>query len=269
MRHDSLRVAPGTSVDLSEWPTRSDAAWADGKKAGKRRVGELADELAARQELLYADGRHRLLVVLQAMDTAGKDSTIRDVFGRMNPQGVRVTSFGRPSEEDLSHDYLWRVHPHAPADGHIAVFNRSHYEDVLVVRVDELVDAATWSRRFHHIVEFERMLADEGTTIVKFFIHISREEQRSRLQARIDDPAKHWKFDPGDLETRTRWDDYQIAYAEMMTATSTEFAPWYVIPGDRKWYRKLVIGEIMADLMDTLDLRWPPPEADLEGVVVE
>lgn len=267
MVHESLRIRPGTAVDLSRLPTRSDEAWSGTKAEGKERVKDLARQLADLQELFYADGRQRLLVVLQAMDTAGKDSTIRDVFGRMNPQGVKVTSFKKPTPQELAHDYLWRVHPHVPADGEIAIFNRSHYEDVLVPRVEQLVDEATWRRRYQHIVDFERLLFEEGTHIVKFFIHISKEEQAERLQARLDDPEKHWKFDLGDLDTRKKWDDFQAAYAAMIAETTTEHAPWYVIPGDRKWYRKLVIGEIMVDLIQSLELEYPRPD-DLSGVVI-
>ena len=268
MSFEAFRVTPGTSVDLASWPTRSDVGWDRGKEEGKSRVEVLAARLAELQELFYADGGHRLLAVLQAMDTAGKDSTIRDVFGRMNPQGVRVASFKKPTARELAHDYLWRVHPHVPGDGEIVIFNRSHYEDVLVVRVDGLAPEERWRKRYDHIVEFERMLSDEGTTIVKFFIHISREEQAERLQARLDDPGKHWKFDPGDIETRKKWDDYMAAYAEMLGRTSTEFAPWYVIPGDRKWYRKLAIGEIVVGVMEGLGLEYPEAP-DLDGVVIE
>jgi len=268
MSFASFRVPPGTTVDLAEWPTRSDVGWDKGKSEGNARVEELAERLSELQELFYADSGHRLLVVLQAMDTAGKDSTIRDVFGRMNPQGVRVASFKKPTEKELSHDYLWRVHPHVPGNGEIVIFNRSHYEDVLVVRVDGLAPEEAWRKRYDHIVEFERLLSDEGTTIVKFFIHISKGEQAERLQARLDDPNKRWKFDPGDLSTRQKWDDYQVAYAEMLSRTSTEFAPWYVIPGDRKWYRKLAIGEITVGVMEGLGLEYPEPP-DLDGVVID
>ncbi|HSJ36384.1 MAG TPA: PPK2 family polyphosphate kinase [Acidimicrobiia bacterium] len=269
MRHQELRVLPGQTVDLAAFPARSDTAWEGSKQAGKYRVKEIAKELSDLQKLYYADGSNRLLVVLQAMDTGGKDSTIRDVFGRMNPQGVRVTSFKQPTHRELAHDYLWRVHPHVPGDGEIAIFNRSHYEDVLVVRVDEIAPEEVWEKRFGHIVEFERLLADEGTRIVKFFIHISKEEQKERLEARLEDPDKHWKFSLGDLETREKWDRFQTAYADALSRTSTDFAPWYVIPGDRKWYRKLVIGEIMVDIMRSLDLSYPENEDDLSGVVVE
>lgn len=269
MAHDSLRVEPGQSVDLAEYPTHSEDAWSVGKPGGKKRVTELAKELAGLQQIFHADGSHRLLVILQAMDTGGKDSTIRDVFGQMNPQGVKVTSFRVPTSHERAHDYLWRVHQRVPGDGEIAIFNRSHYEDVLVVRVEKLVGAAVWRRRYDHIVEFERLLADEGTKVVKFFIHISKDEQKKRLQARIDDPNKHWKFNTSDLDTRKRWDEYQAAYAEALQRTSTEFAPWYVIPGDRKWYRKLVIGEIMVDVMRSLELAYPRNDEDLSGVVIE
>ncbi len=258
MAHDHLRVKPGTIVDLASLPTRSDAGWDGDKKEGKKRVKELAKHLRNLQRVFYADGSHRLLIVLQAMDTGGKDSTIRDVFGRMNPQGVKVTSFGVPTPPELAHDYLWRVHPHVPGNGQIAIFNRSHYEDVLVVRVANLVPEGRWRRRYDHIVAFEEMLADEGTTILKFFIHISREEQKERLESRLEDPDKNWKFNPADLDTRARWDDYAAAYSEMLGRTSTARAPWYVIPGDRKWYRKLVIGEITIDLLDSLDLHTRP-----------
>lgn len=269
MTHDTLRVAPGQDVDLTARPTRSGEGWAGDKSGGKKRVKDLARRLARLQRVFYADNSQRLLVVLQAMDTGGKDSTIRDVFGRMNPQGVKVASFKKPTPVELSHDYLWRVHPHVPGNGQISIFNRSHYEDVLVVRVEELVPEARWRRRYDHIVEFEQLLAHEGTTIVKFFIHISKDEQRERLEARLEDEEKHWKFSLGDLETRKKWDDYQAAYAEMLTRTSTDLAPWYVIPGDRKWYRKLVIGEIMVDLMENMDLEYPENEDDLDGVVIE
>lgn len=261
-------MKPGTIVDLASLPTRSDREWEGDKKEGRKRVKDLAKDLRDLQRVFYADGSHRLLIVLQAMDTGGKDSTIRDVFGRMNPQGVRVTSFGVPTTPELAHDYLWRVHPHVPGNGQIAIFNRSHYEDVLVVRVANLAPEGRWRRRYDHIVAFEQMLADEGTTIVKFFIHISREEQKERLESRLENPDKNWKFNPADLDTRARWDDYADAYAEMLGRTSTARAPWYVIPGDRKWYRKLIIGEITVDLLRSLHLRYPTNSEDLSAVVI-
>ncbi|HLU32069.1 MAG TPA: PPK2 family polyphosphate kinase, partial [Acidimicrobiia bacterium] len=199
MRHQELRVLPGQTVDLATFPTRSDTAWEGSKQAGKERVKELAKELSDLQKLYYADGSERLLVVLQAMDTGGKDSTIRDVFGRMNPQGVRVTSFKQPTHRELAHDYLWRVHPHVPGDGEITIFNRSHYEDVLVPRARGHQTRSEQQQRLGHIADFERMLSDEGTTIIKCYLHISIDEQRQRLQDRLDDPTKHWKFDYSDI----------------------------------------------------------------------
>lgn len=265
---DRYRVLPGHAADLAARDPGEHTLASGGKADGKVAAAALNDRLEQLQEVFYADGRHRLLVVLQAMDSGGKDGTIRHVFDGVNPQGVKVASFKRPTPMDLAHDYLWRVHPHVPGDGEIVIFNRSHYEDVLVVRVHSLVAAEVWGRRYQHINDFERMLADEGTTIVKFFLHISPQEQADRLQARIDDPTKQWKFAKGDLAERARWDDYMAAFEDAITATSTEWAPWYVVPADRKWYRNLVVGSVLVDTIEALDPRYPPPEEDLSGLVV-
>ncbi|MCB0995163.1 MAG: polyphosphate kinase 2 family protein [Acidimicrobiales bacterium] len=264
---ERFRVAPESPVDLRDWPTRD----GDGldEDAAKELVRELNGELEELQEKLYAEGEHRLLVVLQATDTGGKDSTIRSVFEGVNPQGVKVASFKHPTEAELAHDYLWRVHPHVPGNGEITIFNRSHYEDVLVVRVHNLVAEQRWRRRYHHIREFEQLLVDEGTTVLKFFLHISRDEQRERLQDRIDEPHKRWKFSRGDLAERERWDDYQAAYADMLSLTSTADAPWYVVPADRKWFRNLLVSQVLVDTLRGMDLQWPNPEDDLDGLVVE
>jgi PPK2 family polyphosphate:nucleotide phosphotransferase len=264
-----FRVLPGTTVRLAEWDPDGGGGFEGGKRTGVGLSSALNRRLEADQELLYADGRHRLLVVLQAMDTGGKDGTIRRVFDGVNPSGVRVASFKRPTPAELAHDYLWRVHPHVPGDGEIVIFNRSHYEDVLVVRVNNLVPPERWERRYQHILEFEKLLTDEGTTIVKFYLHISRDEQRRRLQARIDDPEKHWKFSPGDLEERKKWDDYQRAYEEVLSRTSTDHAPWYIVPANRKWFRDLVVGSVLCQTLESLDLRYPPPTEALTGVVVD
>jgi PPK2 family polyphosphate:nucleotide phosphotransferase len=208
-------------------------------------------------------------MVLQAMDTGGKDSTIRHVFDGVNPQGVKVANFKRPTREELAHDYLWRIHRHTPARGKIVVFNRSHYEDVLVVRVHNLVPPEIWKRRYDHINAFERMLVDEGTTILKFYLHISKEEQRERLQARLDRPHKRWKFNRGDLKERALWDDYMAAYEAMLSKTSTDWAPWYIIPSDRKWYRNLVIATILVQTLQGLDMQYPASADDLDGIVIE
>lgn len=226
-------------------------------------------ELAELQRLLWADGRKALLLVLQAMDTGGKDGTIRKVFSGVNPQGVDVHGFGVPGPHERAHDYLWRVHLRAPARGRIAVFNRSHYEDVLVVRVNELVSTDVWSRRYEHIRGFEAMLADEGTAIVKIMLHISKAEQKVRLQERLDDPSKNYKFDPNDLSSRAKWDEYMAAYEDAISETSTEKAPWYVVPSDRKWYRNLVIAQILIDVIKGMDLSYPVSDFDPGTVVID
>ena len=264
---DQYRVEPGADVRLGEWSTDDDGGM--DKEAGKQQLKALNRRLEELQELLYAEGKHKLLVVLQATDTGGKDGTIRHVFDGTNPQGVKVASFKKPTSRELAHDYLWRVHRHTPGDGEIVIFNRSHYEDVLVVRVHGLVPEERWSRRYDHINGFERLLADEGTTIVKFFLHISKEEQAERLQARLDDPTKHWKFSLGDLDERKRWDDYQRAFAAMLSRTSTPDAPWYVVPADRKWYRNLVVASVLVETLEGLAMEFPEPEDDLSGVVIE
>ncbi len=262
-------VSPGASVELSSIDPRSTGSFEGGKTEGESAHDALNARLEELQELLYAQGRHRLLVVIQATDTGGKDGTIRNVFDGVNPQGVKVASFKRPTEAELAHDYLWRVHHRVPGNGEIVIFNRSHYEDVLVVRVHDLVPEDRWSKRYRHINEFERMLVDEGTTIVKLFLHISKDEQKERLQARLDDPTKHWKFSLGDLEERKRWDDYQAAFAAMLSATSTDWAPWHVIPADRKWFRDLLVSSILVSTLESLQMSYPENEDDLTGVVVE
>ena len=222
------RIEPEADVHLSERdPT--DTAFSGDKQAGCKEAKSLNRRLEALQECLYAEGKHRILVVLQAMDTGGKDGTIRHVFDGTNPQGVKVASFKRPTSIELAHDYLWRVHPHTPGNGEIVIFNRSHYEDVLVVRVHDLVPPEVWERRYDQINAFEQRLAEEGTTILKFFLHISKDEQRKRLQARLDEPTKHWKFSRADLAEREHWSAYEEAYEAVLSKTSTAWAPWYVI----------------------------------------
>ena len=262
------RVSPGDRVDLAEHDPSDQSAFPDlGKADAEDELEQLNERLRDLQELFAANANHRLLIVLQAMDTGGKDGTIRNVFNGVNPLGVSVASFKAPSEAELAHDYLWRVHREVPHDGQVTIFNRSHYEDVLVVRVHELVPEERWRRRYDHINAFERLLADEGTTILKFFLHISKDEQRERLQARLDDPHKRWKFRKGDLDERVRWDEYMRAYEETLSETSTEWAPWHVVPANRKWYRDLVVSSVIVDALEALDMKWPEPE-DLTGVVV-
>lgn len=265
---DSYRVEPGQSVDLSAWDPDDRSAFEGSKKDGRRYLLELRARLAELQHLLWAEGRHKVLIVLQAMDTGGKDGTIRNVFSGVNPQGIDVVNFKAPTAEELSHDYLWRVHDHAPSTGSLTVFNRSHYEDVLIVRVLSLVPEARWSRRYDHINAFEQLLADEGATILKFYLNISHDEQAERLRARLDDDTKHWKFNKGDLEHRALWDDYMTAYEAALSRTSTAHAPWYVVPANRKWYRNIVVTKTIVDALEGLDMQYPEPEEGLDEVVI-
>lgn len=266
---DSYRVKPGSKVDLSGHDPRDRAAFREGKKPGKKLHKELNERLEDLQELLYAEAKHKLLIVVQAMDCGGKDGTIRAVFDGTNPQGVKVAKFGRPTDAELAHDYLWRVHSQTPGSGEIVLFNRSHYEDVLVVRVHDLVPEPVWRRRYDHINAFEKLLADEGTTILKFFLHISMDEQKARLKERIEMQHKRWKFRKQDLEERKLWPDYMAAYEEALSRTSTEHAPWYVVPADSNWYRNLVISKVLVDTLESLDMRYPDPEEGLEDIHIE
>ncbi len=264
-----LRVPPGTGLDLRAIDTRATPGFDGDKEDSIPLLHERRGRLAELQDLLYAHGQHRLLVLLQAMDTGGKDGTIRHVFRDVDPIGVHMRSFKKPSTRELAHDYLWRVHSQVPGDGELVVFNRSHYEDVLVVRVHGLVDDERAERRFGHIRDFERLLVDEGTTIVKLFLHISKDEQAERLQARLDEPDKRWKFSKADLAEREHWDGYQRVYQEAIAATSTEDAPWYVVPADRKWYRNLAIATILVETLEGLEMTYPQPEDGLDDIVVE
>jgi PPK2 family polyphosphate:nucleotide phosphotransferase len=264
---EQVRIAPGTTPGL---PDRDPGArlGLGGKKDGHRYRDTLLTELADLQALLWAEDRRAVLLVLQGMDTAGKDGTIRRIFSGVNPQGVRVAGFKAPSDNELDHDYLWRVHRVVPRRGELGIFNRSHYEDVAVVRVLDLVEEARWRARFRHIREFERLLHDEGTTVLKVFLHISRDEQRERLQARIDDPAKRWKFNHDDIDMRARWDDFTAAYEEAIAETSSDWASWYVVPADRKWVRDAVIAELLVSTLRGMDLQRPAAPDDLEGLVI-
>ncbi|MCO8127149.1 polyphosphate kinase 2 family protein [Acidimicrobiia bacterium EGI L10123] len=264
-----LRVAPGTGLDLSAIDPRSTPGFDGGKSEGKSLLHERRTHLADLQDLLYADGTQRLLIVLQAMDTGGKDGTIRHVFRKVDPIGVHMWGFKKPSTAELARDYLWRVHARVPADGEVVVFNRSHYEDVLVVRVHGLIDDEQAERRLAHISDFERMLAEEGTTIVKLFLHISKEEQAERLRSRLERPDKHWKFSSADVAERAHWDRYQGVYRDAIASTSTEDAPWYVVPADRKWYRNLAISTILVETLEGLGMSYPEPEEGLEDIVID
>jgi PPK2 family polyphosphate:nucleotide phosphotransferase len=265
---ERYRIKPGTQLDLNQWDPAETSGFDGDKDAGKDVLDMLNSRLEALQELLYAEGKHKLLVVLQAMDTGGKDGVIRHVFEGVNPQGVKVANFKKPTSIELSHDYLWRVHQNTPGKGEIVIFNRSHYEDVLVVRVHNLVSPEVWQKRYEHINAFERMLTDEGTKILKFFLYINKDEQKERLQARLDTPHKQWKFSTGDLKERALWDDYVQAYEAALCKTSTEWAPWYIVPANRKWYRNLVIATVLVQTLQGFTMQYPETEADLDSVVI-
>jgi PPK2 family polyphosphate:nucleotide phosphotransferase len=260
-------VQPGSGVDLEDIDPDDVHLVPGGKAEAKKKNAAIQKRMGQLQELLYAGREKKVLIVLQGMDTSGKDGTIRHVMGGFNPQSTRVVSFGKPSPEELDHDYLWRIHRQVPKKGEVVVFNRSHYEDVLVVRVHSLVPKSVWKKRYNQINAFEQMLADEGTVILKFFLHISRDEQRARLQARVDDPQKRWKFQHADLEERKLWDDYQRAYEDAMSKTSTKEAPWYVVPANQKWYRNYVVGSVVVDTLEELQLTYP--KVDLSGIIVK
>lgn len=261
---DHLRVTPGKKCRLARFPTDTTKHVPDRDQADPATL-KAAEKLGTLQDLLYAEGRRSLLVVLQGLDASGKDGAVRKVFDAVNPTGVQVVSFKQPSAEDLRHDFLWRCHAKVPPRGYIGVFNRSYYEDVLVVRVhaDRLLpqelpnNKAEWERRFRMITEFEEVLGDAGTTVVKFMLHISKDEQRRRFIARQKDPAKHWKLAASDFIERTFWDDYQEAYEKMLPETSTEKAPWYIIPGDNKWVRNYYLSHILVALLQKMDPQAP------------
>jgi len=254
------RVKPDEQIRLRDMDPEDTSHFDGGKAAAEERSQKLCHRLDELQEILYAERKHKVLVIFQAMDTAGKDSTIRSVFKEISPQGVRVANFKVPKEEELAHDYLWRVHHQVPAKGEIVIFNRSHYEDTLAVRVHHLVSSGIWRKRYGHINDFERMLIDEGTTIFKFFLHIDQEEQRRRLQERLDDPHKRWKFRSGDLEERKLWPQYMKAYEDALSRTSTPLAPWYIIPANKKWYRNLIVSGIIVKRLEQLNMKYPQAE---------
>ena len=262
---DHYRIKAGSKVRLGDFDA-GDTSLLKNKKEGEKRLAELGERLDALQDLLYAGRQHKLLIVLQGMDTAGKDGVIRKVFQSINPLGVHAVAFGPPSEEERAHDFLWRVHRRVPRAGEIVIFNRSHYEDVLVVRVKELVSKKVWKKRYEQIVDFEKLLTETGTVILKFFLHIDRDEQKERLQERIDDPAKRWKFRRGDLDDRQKWDAFEEAYEEAISRTSTKQAPWYIVPANAKWYRNVVVAEVLVAALEGLKMQPPQPTEDLTGI---
>jgi PPK2 family polyphosphate:nucleotide phosphotransferase len=258
---ERYRVPGGSPVTLADYDPQDSGPLKKGE--GKRLLEDLAGRLNALQELLFATEQHALLVVLQGMDCSGKDGVIKRVISAMNPQGFAVTSFKAPTPEELAHDFLWRVHRRVPRRGMVGVFNRSHYEDVLVVRVESLVPEPIWRKRYGAIRDFERLLAQGGVQVVKFMLYISPEEQRARLEDRLADPTEHWKFRAGDLATRQKWDAYMSAFEAALEECSTDHAPWYVVPADRKWYRDAVVAQVLVNRLEALQMEWPPldPEA--------
>jgi len=255
--------------DAGATPLRDDKGNGKTKERERAQTAELTGQAARLQEMLYGGHKHKLLLILQGMDTSGKDSTVSALFSQINPMGLHATGFTVPTERERAHDFLWRVHQRVPGAGEIGIFNRSHYEDVLVPRVSGELDAKACKRRYAQIRDFERMLFETGTTIMKIFLHISKDEQKKRLQARLDDPEKGWKFDPNDLRTRDRWIEYQRAYADAIRATDAEHAPWYIVPADSKTHRNLIVANLLLETMQGMKLDWPAPKADLAAVKIE
>jgi PPK2 family polyphosphate:nucleotide phosphotransferase len=261
------RIEPGEKVSLAAIDPDETEHYRKKKQVAKE-LEKQRRRIQGLQARLYAENERGLLIVLQAMDTGGKDGTIKHVFSGVNPQGCRVSSFRTPSAEESNHDFLWRYHKSVPARGRIGIFNRSHYEDVLVVRVKDLVPEEVWRERYGQINDFERNLSNDGITVLKFFLHISKDEQKRRLQSRLDDPDKRWKFSSADMKERALWDDYQAAFEDALTNCSTEHAPWYVVPANKKWYRNLVIARTIADTLAAIDPQFPPAEEGLDLVEI-
>ena len=259
---NEFRIKPGSKVNLPKIDAAYHGSY-ENEEAAQEELKKYSQRLTELQAMMYAENKHALLIVLQAMDAGGKDGTIHHVMAAMNPQGCTVASFKVPTAEELAHDYLWRIHKNTPAKGRITVFNRSHYEDVLVVRVHNLVPSEVWSKRYADINAFERTLANSGTTIVKFFLHIDKQEQLDRFRDRLDQPDKQWKISDSDYSERELWDDYQKAYMDVLSKCSFNYAPWYVIPANHKWFRDLAVSQILVDTMEGLKMKYPEPSVDL------
>lgn len=262
-------VKPGSKVKLSDFDPCDKSQFEGTKEESFIEFNQLREEMQFLQKLLFAENRRKILVIIQAMDTGGKDGCIRHVFGWIDPQGINVVAFKKPGEEELGHDFLWRVHKAAPGAGQITIFNRSHYEDIIAVRARNLFPEERWKKRYRHILEFERLLAEEGTVIVKLFLNISKAEQKRRIEDRLKNPDKYWKFQPDDLIDRSMWDTYQNIYADVIEKTATDYAPWYIIPADRKWYRNLIVARLFVDLMHKMDISYPTVNFDPSKIVVE
>ena len=264
---DRYRVSP-KKFSLQDLDPGDKSERGNSKEQDSYELTRLAVEINALQDILHAEGKRKLLLVLQGMDASGKDGTIRHVFSECDPLGIRLASFKAPTSEELAHDYLWRVHHEVPKNGELVIFNRSHYEDVLIVKVHDWIDEAECKRRFSQINDFERMLSETGTTIIKCYLHISKEEQKSRMQERLDDPTKTWKFNPNDLKERALWPQYMRAYENAMKATSTDYAPWYVIPADSKTNRNLLISRLLLSTLKAMKLKYPPIPKDYSSIQI-
>ena len=267
MNCQKLVVKPGKKVKLADW----DPDYTHGftKEEAAHELEKYHARMEVLQDLLYAEKKYALLIVLQALDAGGKDGTIRHVMSGVNPQGCAVTSFKAPTAEELGHDFLWRVHKAVPIKGTIGIFNRSHYEDVLVVRVHDLVPKSVWSKRYGQINDFERMLADSGVKILKFFLHISKDEQKRRFEARLKDPDKRWKWSEADFKERKRWDDYTAAFEDALTECSHEDAPWFIIPANKKWFRDLAVSQIIVETLEDMKMKYPKPDFDPSKIVIK
>jgi PPK2 family polyphosphate:nucleotide phosphotransferase len=263
----SLTVTPGEPIRLVDFDPEDTAEFGD-KEAAQKVLKRNTQRLLELQEVLWAQGKHAVLIVLQGMDASGKDGTIEHVFHGVNPQGCKVTSFKVPTREELDHDFLWRVHKAVPRRGMVGIFNRSHYEDVLVVRVENLAPQEVWSRRYEQINHFEKLLAETGTLILKFYLHISPDEQKKRFEERRQDPSKVWKFSAADVEKRRLWQDYMQAYEDAVNCCSTPWAPWTIVPANRKWYRNLVVSQALVDALEKLDMRYPLPEPGIGEIEI-
>ncbi|PPD12123.1 polyphosphate kinase 2 family protein [Methylophilus sp.] len=265
---EKYRVNP-KKFSLKQYSPDDRSARNEDKAQDLVELAKLTEAINARQDILHAEGKHKVILLLQGMDTSGKDGTVKQVFSACDPLGIRLASFKAPSADELAHDYLWRVHAQVPAKGELVIFNRSHYEDVLIVKVHDWIDEAECKRRYQQINDFERMLTETGTTLIKCFLHISKEEQKERLQERLDEPSKHWKFNPKDLEERALWDDYMQAYESAMQATSTEYAPWYVIPANSKTNRNLLISRLLLETLNALPLAYPPKPKEWDALKIK
>src|SRR5262245_30631689 len=267
-----MLVKPATKVSLKHYDPDDTGPYdpsSEGKAQAQEKLDKLLRELVNLQNLLYAENRRAVLIVLQGMDAAGKDGTVRKVMSGLNPLGVDVVPFKVPNEEEADHDFLWRVHKAVPRFGDMGIFNRSHYEDVVVVRVHGLVPRKVWKKRYEQINQFEKMLVENNLVVLKFFLHISKDEQKKRLEARLRDPTRYWKFSTKDVAERRYWDDYQEAYEDALTKCSTRWAPWHIVPANHKWYRNLVVAQTVVEAMRDLDMHYPEPAEDLSKIVIE